>query len=82
MIDLGTIYLYIYLVTHFSGTKVDMTKFSQILPFYTETINAVFKKEKKEKRNATIIKFLPIPPVTPTNLEEQQNRKTRGSIKI
>lgn len=40
----GTVYLYIYLVTHFSGTKVDVTKFSQILPLYTETINAVFKK--------------------------------------
>lgn len=32
----GTVYLFIYLATHFSGTKVDVTKFSQILPLYTE----------------------------------------------
>lgn len=44
----GIVYLCIYLVTHFSGTKVEVTKFSQILPRYTGTMNAVLNDNKCE----------------------------------
>lgn len=60
----GIVYLYIYLVTRSSGTKVEVTKFSQILPGYNEMMNAVFKKKKKKKkRNATTVIYLPFTPI-------------------
>lgn len=59
---------FVYLATHFSGIKVDVTKFSQILPLYTETINAVFKK------STIIIKILLFSPIEQPNFRSNKPR--------
>lgn len=69
----GIVYLCIYLVTHFSGTKVEVTKFSQILPRHTETMNAVLNDNKCENGHFFPHKFNMLPEAATKHKVANQN---------